>query len=393
VRQRIDRIFVVLFAALLAAPLVQMVTHVVPEPLVAERRQPQPIQALWPRLMAMDPTLASDVNRWFNDRYGFRSVLLRLHHEIDYQAFGVADKVLIGSDDWLFVKGFVDSVVTDAHSGALDAKLIDTLHGLRDCLARRGIKLVFVLTPTKSSIYPQFLPVRLPVDPPTRLSRRLAAALEHDPGLTFIDGEKILRQHDDEILFYKTDIHMNFKASAYIGRETVARIADITGRPAPALPPESWVAIEWNAGAEERMLAKFLPLDPDTAYTTSRSNQFSFKSDANGTFESDVGSAEIDNPPGLPLYDLIFRNNRPPAALLPPMMLFGTSYSDGFFALTYNDAFAAVYRTRSNVPERIGPLLRHLPPEVKVFVLEFPEPYLQLILRLGNLRACELPRQ
>jgi SGNH hydrolase-like domain, acetyltransferase AlgX len=389
-RTWINRIFVGLFVALCAAPLLQMVTHLIHEPLVEERRQPQPIAAPWPRLAAMDPSLSGDVNRWFDDRYGFRSVLIRLHNEVDYQLFGVSDKVLIGRDGWLFEKDFVDDVVADAHNAALEGKVLDVLRGLRDCLAQRDIKLVFVLNATKGSIDPQLLPARLPLDPPPRLSRRIAAALGREPGITFIDGERILRQHDGEELFYQTDVHLNLKASAYVYRDMVAQIARVTARSAPVLPEESWSTIDWDGGSEARFLAKLLPLH-NVSYVTPTSRR-AFKSDANGAFEEDIGNAGIANPPGLPLFDLIFKNKRPAATLLPPMMLFGTSFSDGFFDLTYNDAFAAVYQTRSNVPERIGPLLHELPGDVAVFVLEFPEPYLSLIPRLGDLRACKISK-
>ena len=69
-------------------------------------------------------------------------------------------------------------------------------------------------------------------------------------------------------------------------------------------------------------------------------------------------------------------------------MLFGTSFVDLMFGLKYNDAFQAIYRTRNNFPERIGAVLRRLPAEVKIFVLEYPEPWLRLILKFGQFRGC-----
>ena len=95
-RVAMDRIFVLLFAAILAAPLLQMATHLVHEPLVDELRQPHTISAPLGRLVAMDPRLSDDVNGWFNDHFGLRSVLIRLKNEIDYQLFKTSDKVLIG---------------------------------------------------------------------------------------------------------------------------------------------------------------------------------------------------------------------------------------------------------------------------------------------------------
>src|ERR1700733_12839227 len=191
----VDRTFILIFALLFVAPLLQMVAGFVHEPKVEERREARPVPELQHRLLALDPTLSNDVNGWFDDRYGFRSFLIRLHNEIDYQAFSTSDKVLIGGDGWLFDKDFVNLVVRDAKNAELDPQIMEALRRLRDCVAQRGVKLVFVLNPTKSSISRQFLPTALPLDPPPRLSRRLAAALEQESGITFIDGEEILSRH------------------------------------------------------------------------------------------------------------------------------------------------------------------------------------------------------
>jgi hypothetical protein len=226
------------------------------------------------------------------------------------------------------------------------------------------------------------LPTRLPLDPPPRLSRRLAAALEQESGITFINGEEILSRHRDEEVFYKTDIHMNLKGSSYVYRELVSRIAQISDRPEPLLPPESWSVVKWDGGSEERFLAKLFRVE-GTGYVTP-STSSALKSDEYGVFENNVGSAGLPQHPDLPLYDWVFTNTRPDAELLPPMMLFGTSFSDGLFGLRYNDVFAKIYRTRSNVAERIGPLLQQLPADVQIFVLEFPEVFVSLMLNFGT---------
>jgi alginate O-acetyltransferase complex protein AlgJ len=378
--------FVLVFAAILAAPLLQMVFHFAREPVVDERREARSIPAPIARLTALDPHLFDDVNGWFDDRLGFRSVLIRLKNEIDYQIFSTSDKVIIGSHGWLFQRTFVNRIVGNARDPSLSQQALDALMNLQVCLARRGVELVFVLNSTKSSIYPQFLPEKLPVDPPPRQARRLAEELYKNPQILFIDGERILSRHSGEQLFNKIDVHINLIGASYVYREMVTKIAHFIGKQPPDIPPEAWSAVNWSDGSEARFLAKFLPVE-DIVYNTPRSNT-ALSSDNLGTFEYDVGKSELQERPDLPLYDWIFRNKRPEATLLPPMMLFGTSFSDSFFALRYNEFFKTVYRTRSNYPELIGPLLRNLPDDVKIFVLEFPEPLFALMLRLDQPRDC-----
>jgi hypothetical protein len=386
VRIGINRIFALVFAAVLFAPLLQMATRLVPEPAVEERRKQGSIDAPLGRLAAMDTRLSVDFDGWFDDHFGFRSVLIRLKNEIDYQVFATSKKIIIGRQGWLFDKEFFDGVAADAGGTALDRQVLDrqvlvqqvleALRGLRNCLAKRGITLVFVLSPTKSSVYPQFLPAKPPFDPPPRLARRLAGALDHEPGLVFIDAEQILLQHPNEILFYKTDVHMNLKASSYVYRAMVAEIARAIGKQIPPLAPESWSVMPEH-GDEERILAKFLSVD-DIFYATP-SILTANKNDELDSFEMSVGNAGLALYPQLPLYEFIYENKRPSATLLPPTMLFGTSFSDGIFSLKYNEVFAKVYRARSNYIGLIGPIMRHLPDDVRLFILESPEVWLTRI--------------
>jgi alginate O-acetyltransferase complex protein AlgJ len=382
VRLAIDRIFALLFAAILAAPLLQMATHLVHEPLVEELRQPHTISTPLARLVAMDPRLSDDVNGWFNDHFGFRSVLIRLKNEIDYQLFKTSDKVLIGREGWLFDKGLADDIVKDATNPTLEKQIISAIRDLRDCLARHDIRLVFVLNSTKTTIYARFLRTRLPVDPPPRLASRLAESLRHEPGISFINGERILAEHSNEELFYKTDLHFNLKGAAYVYREMLAQIAQAVGRPAPQIAPEVWSAVNFNGGTEARFLAKFLPLK-NTSYITPNSGS-AYTDDDNGTFERNVGIPELPKYPEL-TFD-IFRNKRAKAALLPPMLLYGTSFSELIFSLRYNEQFEAVYHDKT--PESIVPLLKNLPDDVKIFVLEIPEPLLSVIARMNPSPDC-----
>ena len=382
-RVAIDRIFVLLFAAILAAPLLQMATHLAHEPLVEELRQPHTVSRPLARLVVMDPSLSDDVNGWFNDYYGFRSVLIRLKNEVDYQLFKISDKVLIGRDGWLFDKGLADNIVKDATNPTLEQQIIGAIRDLRDCLARHDVRLVFVLNSTKTTIYARFLRARLSVDPPPRLAR-VGQKVRREPGISFIDGERNLAEHSNEELFYKTDLHFNLKGAAYVYREMLAQIAQATSRPVPQIAPEVWSTINWNGGTEARFLAKFLPLK-NTSYVTPNSSSV-FADNDNGAFERNVRIFELLKYPEL-TFD-IFRNKRAKAALLPPMLIFGTSFSEYIFSLRYNELFETVYQTHAGTPEDIVPLLKHLPSDVKIFVLEIPEPFLSRIASMEPSRDC-----
>ena len=93
--------FILLFAALLFLPLVQMLTGVIPVAPVSENRSLAPAPGLATPL-ARIPHVA---NEWFNDHFGLRPLLIRLKTQIDYSVFKTSDRVLVGSDGWLFYRG------------------------------------------------------------------------------------------------------------------------------------------------------------------------------------------------------------------------------------------------------------------------------------------------
>ncbi|MBV9635263.1 MAG: hypothetical protein JOZ40_11610 [Methylobacteriaceae bacterium] len=388
-RARIDRLFVLAFAALLAAPLVQMWLRIVPVPAVEERREFRALVDPLPRLAAMDPKLAGDVNGWFDDHYGFRDLLIRINNEINYQFFRTADKVFIGKDGWLFAKEDFNQIVKDAGDAAAAGAIVTSLRNLRDCLARRNVGLVVVLNTSKSSLYPEFLPPEAARNPPSRLAQRVAAVLDEETGLIFIDAERVLRKHRDETVFFKTDMHMNPKGAWFVYGELIKRLSSALDELPPPAKPQSWREHYWPYGGEARYLSKFLPLGEMVAMSSASFG--AMKDDEFGKFRFDLGKGAVPGRPDIPLFDWTFENKRDQANLLPPIMLFGTSFTDPLFDLRLNEDFKAIYRTKSNIPERIVRVLQNLPPDVKFLVLEYPEPFVGLIEYLPVGRNCEMP--
>lgn len=337
-----------------------------------ERRELNRIENPYSRWLHMDPKLSEEVKGYFDDRYGFRDLLVRLKNEIGYQFFRTSEKVYIGPNGWLFDKSYIQAVLRDANDTAIDERILTQLRILKNYLAKRNITLVLVINPTKSTIYPQYLEPGILSNVRPRLLQRLREHLNHEPGLIFIDSEIILREHKKESVFYKTDIHLSPKGEFYVFSDMVRKIALASKMPLPPpLETFKWKFHYWNYGSEERYLAKFIELGemnnfPDSHYIGYKTDQFE-------TWTFDVGNGTISNGQKFPLFDWVCENKRQNVQLLPPIMIFGTSYSDGFFGLRYHEAFKKVYRTKSTIPDRILPVIRNLPSDIKYFVVEYPE--------------------
>jgi alginate O-acetyltransferase complex protein AlgJ len=123
------------------------------------------------RTLAEFPTLRSakeikvltrKMDAYVNDRFGLRSQLVRLNSLIRYKlGISSSKEVVIGKDGWLF---YTADFLMKQHTGAnvftrteLD-NWIGTIQSVRDCLARRGIPFYLVISPDKSTMYPEKLP-------------------------------------------------------------------------------------------------------------------------------------------------------------------------------------------------------------------------------------------
>jgi hypothetical protein len=374
--------FILVLAGLLFAPLVQMVWPFVKVQRIEERRELHEVNGFWPRLVRLDAGLATDINSWFNDHYGFRDLLIRIKNEFDYQVFGTSDKVLIGEDGWLFQGNLYEAArQNDARTAA---PLVQAVRDFNSCLMRRGIKLVVLYTSSKNTIYAELLPSFKAHAPGNGLAQRVAAALEHDPDLIFVNAEPILLAHKQEAVFFKTDPHMTARGAQVVYTELVARIAAAWGIDPPPTPRLEPIVGHVIGGSEERFLGKLFPLVE--AVDDVRQTGRLFKDGADGRWivnaVTDFGEAPSA------AFDFAFVNRRENVPLLPTTVLLGTSLTDRFFSLGFNEAFQAIYRTKNNSIERVLPVMNNLPAGAKFVIFEYPEHLTVNLELLPAARKC-----
>ena len=130
----VQRIFLGFVTFCLVAPLVQTIYPVFGTTLVApveERRDASPFPSLH-LLAGTNGDFAAGLNKWFDDRVGFRDFLIRSKNQIDYTLFRTSKKVHIGADGWLF---YLDpapdiSSLDAAGMSALEASYVTLAHRL-----------------------------------------------------------------------------------------------------------------------------------------------------------------------------------------------------------------------------------------------------------------------
>src|ERR1700722_2384601 len=93
-------VFLNLFFVLAAAPVVEWASGVIDVSALEEKRTLAKLPDLKMIIFEGDGRLSKEINRWFDDHYGFRPLFVRLKNQLDYWAFRHSDKIFLGHNGW-----------------------------------------------------------------------------------------------------------------------------------------------------------------------------------------------------------------------------------------------------------------------------------------------------
>lgn len=380
-RPALGRIFLLAFAALLIVPLASALYRpgfALVSP-VDEHRAPAKFPS--PSLLRdASGNFAAQINSWFDDRVGLRDLFIRAKNQIDYSVFHTSRKDYLGPNGWLFQRGITDGrLVFERISTAELQKFESTFLKLEQRLRQRGIRLIVVGYPDKSTLYPELLPSNAPHIPRGGNYDKLRTFLAARPELNFIDAENILnreKSQTDEPLFYKTDIHVTLLSSIPIVRAIIERIATLEGR--PEIRWDEKVEIrhtDWPHGGEGRFLSLLWPVSERIAFLTHSYEIGHDEPDGHWIVPDRrvIGQVrfESDQP-----FDFEYRS-RPElcAQRLPGVALFGNSFSDRYWPLGLQRYFCFVRRARTPI-ERLTPFVANVPDGTKYFIFQYVAAFL-----------------
>jgi hypothetical protein len=357
---RIKLVFVATFFMLSILPAVQWTTGFIDISALEEKRLLAAPPDFSDILLHGDGRMSAAINKWFDDRYGFRALLIRLKNQLDYWAFHHSDKIFIGSDGWLYMpQDFIDEIDAERGGDAAAERVHQQYFRLARYLAGAGIRLIVIGNPIKESIYPQYLPNNIPTLPHDSRYQKMRTWLKSRSEFDFIDGNEILANCRPWRTFHLLDIHMTFPGGVCFAKALIAQIAKNEGRPAsPWDHAFSYTEHSSTAGGEADFMALlFRPSQPVLVpdHVFGGDNDPSFSPDPSGVFEwiyhgpSGAGA----NP-------------------LPPVVMFGDSFLDHYRHAGIQSYLSAAYRAR-NDDQNLSTVLTHLPDGTRYFVFEFLE--------------------
>ena len=191
--------------------------------------------ASWRSISAFGPGLSL----WFEDHFGFRSLLVRWYGRSRLDLLGVSPSAAVvkGRDGWFF---YGDDRSIDDYANDEPMSVEETANW-RDAIARadrwlraHGIAYVFTIAPDKYVIYPEELPASLVRIGGTSRTDQVYEALRGS-GVTSVDVRPaLLDARTHERVYQRTDTHWNDRGALAAYQQIIAAVrARVPSTPPP----------------------------------------------------------------------------------------------------------------------------------------------------------------
>ena len=193
---------------------------------MTEKRLPFPTPVL-PKSYAELKAFPASVDKYLEDHFGFRSVLVKAYNfALTQLGASPSKKVITGKSGWLY---YSEEDMVAQHTGESlyeydeASQWIHAMAARQAWLAERGIPFIIAVAPNKMTIYPEYLPDWITkVNNRTRLDQLMANAAQ-SPSLDLLDLRSLLLAGKKaHTIYYQTDSHWNDRG-AFIGYQAILR--------------------------------------------------------------------------------------------------------------------------------------------------------------------------
>ena len=213
------------FVAILILPTIDSVFNLFPEVENLENRNLNTISVPDPSFLDGFP---KEFDEYYTDNFDFRNQLLSFNSRLKFNMFNiqpVVGEAFIGLEGWMYlVKDEMDIYLGNnlVNDNKL-ARYYDIFSYRKNFLDSIGCKYYIVIAPTKTSVYPEFLPLSKRKTGQSTLTDQIVNLLDTISGLCLIDLRPVLKEAKGDIrMYHKTDNHWNDYGS-YIAYKAIMK--------------------------------------------------------------------------------------------------------------------------------------------------------------------------
>ena len=251
-------LLIILIFGLLALPLFHMNTAEITE-------QENRTLAKFPKMRKkgkLNTNYGKEFESWLGDRFWGRDQLIDTRFQTLYKINGRIenDKAFIGDDGWMFEKSKTvnrPSVKKQREKIKKDAEI---LKKFADKFKDKNISIYFVIIPNREQLYQKYWERYYPMKEKINREEEYRKNLETYPEIRIISsGDDFMKEHENKLLYYKTDSHLTHEGINLIRSKVFNRIhadffstQDIQYDIIPIIEKRGDIAVKLNLGWSEK---------------------------------------------------------------------------------------------------------------------------------------------
>ena len=187
---------------------------------------------------AFDGKFQEEFDNWYKDSHPLRALFVKIHNQILYcmDSCLFSGDIVVGKDGWLYSKEYIScsfEEISDYTKEKYD-EYVKKVKSLQDNLEASGKKFVYIISPSKVEMYPEFLPIRFQgiLKNKDHIKSNYEYLLDKlkAENINYIDAKTILLNEKGDIPFFsRTGIHWNYYAGAVCAKEVLKQLGDCKG--------------------------------------------------------------------------------------------------------------------------------------------------------------------
>ncbi|ARG96671.1 hypothetical protein B6N58_02715 [Legionella micdadei] len=192
-------------------------------------------------------TLQKEYETWFNDHNPLKSTFTKFNNQFYYSFFSTSlmfnSNIVIGKKGYLYEKIYTDQYANPSkipYTQKQFDKWAADLQELADFFAKRGQKLIYLITPSKATFYPEYLPdsyTKIVTNPRPDYFLKIKALKNID--VPYIDASELMLANKQKpygnLLFTRGGTHWTMLGAALAGQKIIDLISQQTQLPLPPL--------------------------------------------------------------------------------------------------------------------------------------------------------------
>ncbi|MBT3539338.1 hypothetical protein HOF40_00070 [Candidatus Parcubacteria bacterium] len=233
-------ITIILFLTVLWIPLAQMKFEFLPKKdlfgVVTTSKLSELNNESW-----FEGIFQENITNWFQDNFGLRTYLIKTENQFNWQVFNELSsktntRIIRGLENYLYEYAYIDEYSRRPQKDSKKLELeVQMLKTLQNKLEKHDIEFLFVISPSKASVYPEFIPNNYIFQDRQVLSRSYDMVTKYldEYGVNYIDGHKILKdikEEGDYEVFTKGGVHWNYYGACKVVERIVGRLEGLLNK-------------------------------------------------------------------------------------------------------------------------------------------------------------------